>query len=149
VKRSLVLAAAFAAVFSVAAQAQTARPIAYPAKGQSPDQQAQDDGQCYGWARSHTGVDPSAAAPAQPSGPAVGGGERARGAAGGAVIGGLANGSDGARTGAAIGIVAGGVRARQNQRAQQASAQQHQQGSLDTFYRAYAACMESRGYTVR
>ena len=147
-KRAFVLAAAFAAAFSVA-QAQT-KPVAYPAKGQSPNQQAQDDGQCYGWARSNTGVDPSVASqPAGPSGPAVGGGERMRGAAGGAVIGGIANGSDGARTGAAIGVVAGGIRARQNQRAQQASAQQHQQGSLDTFYRAYAACMESRGYTVR
>jgi hypothetical protein len=149
--RSCVLAAAFAAAMFAAGPAQAAKPIAYPAKGQSQNQQAQDDGQCYGWARSNTGIDPAAVANAPPpsSGPAVGGGERARGAARGAVIGGIANGSDGARTGAAVGVVAGGVRARQNRRAQDAQAQSNQQGSLDTFYRAYGACMEGRGYTIR
>jgi hypothetical protein len=45
--------------------------------------------------------------------------------------------------------VAGGARARQNQRAQQSSAQSQQQGSMDTYYRAYGACMEGRGYTIK
>jgi hypothetical protein len=138
-----------AALVTMSAHAQN-KPIAYPAKGQSSSQQSQDDGYCYGWARSNTGIDPQTASAAPPqSGPAVGGGERARGAVGGAVIGGIADGSDGARTGAAVGIVAGGVRARQNRRAQEASAQSQQQGSLNTFYRAYGACMEGRGYTIR
>jgi len=133
------------------AAAHAQKPIAYPAKGQSQNQQAQDDSQCYSWARTNTGVDPAAVAnaPAPASGPAVGGGERVRGAVGGAVVGGIVDGSDGARTGAAVGVVAGGVRARQNRRAQQASAQSQQQGALDTFYRAYGACMEGRGYTIR
>ena len=139
-----------AAVFAVGA-VHAAKPIVYPAKGQSQNQQAQDDNQCYSWARSSTGVDPAAVAGAPPpaSGPAAGGGERAKGAVGGAVIGGIAGGSDGARTGAAVGVVAGGMRARSNQRSQQASAQSQQQGAMDTFYRAYGACMEGRGYTIR
>ena len=146
-KRCFVLTAAFAAALALAGPVQAAKPVAYPAKGQSPNQQAQDDGQCYGWARSNTGVDPAVAGSAAgPSGPAVGGGERTRGAVGGAVIGGIVDGGDGARTGAAVGVVAGGMRARQKQRAQQASVQS---GDLDTFYRAYGACMDSRGYTVR
>ena len=148
-KRGLVLVAAVAAASTASGQTQPGKPIAYPGKGQSQQQQAQDDGHCYAWARSNTGVDPSAYAPQAQSGPAVGGGERARGAVGGAVIGGIANGSDGARTGAAVGIVAGGIRARQNQRAQQASVQADHQGSLNTYYRAWGACMESRGYTIR
>ncbi|MGO4332904.1 hypothetical protein AB4Z49_38370, partial [Cupriavidus sp. M-11] len=59
------------------------KPIAYPAKGQSSQQQQKDDGACYSWAKSNTGIDPAAvaAAPPPPSGPAVGGGERVRGAA--------------------------------------------------------------------
>ena len=62
------------------------KPIAYPAKGQSAQQQQADEGQCYGWAKSSTGVDPAAVASTPPpqSGPAVGGGERVGGAARGA-----------------------------------------------------------------
>ena len=149
-KRSHLMAFAIATAVATGL-VHAAKPIAYPAKGQSPNQQAQDDSQCYGWARSSTGIDPAAVAnaPQTSSGPAVGGGERVRGAAGGAIIGGIANGSDGARTGAAVGMAVGGIRARQNRRAQDASAQTHQQGTLDTFYRAYGACMEGRGYTIR
>jgi len=147
--RTGALATALAAVVILAGQAQ-AKPAVYPAKGQSAQQQ-QDDGQCYSWAKSNTGIDPAAvaAAPAGPTGPATGGGERAKGAVGGAVIGGIANGSSGAATGAAVGVVAGGVKARHNQKSQQASAQAQKQGALDTFDRAYAACMEGRGYTVK
>jgi hypothetical protein len=128
-----------------------AKPIAYPAKGQSAQQQQKDDGECSTWAKGNTGIDPAAVASAPPpaSGPAVGGGERARGAMRGAVVGGAIDGGDGARTGAAVGVVAGGARARQNQRAGQAAAQSQQQGSIDTFYRAHSACMEGRGYTVK
>jgi hypothetical protein len=149
-KRASACTAALAAVLIVVGQAQAAKPIAYPAKGQSQTQQAQDDSQCLSWAKSNTGVDPAAAsAPPPPSGPAVGGGERAKGAVAGAAIGGIAGGGDGARTGAAVGVVAGGVRARQNQKAQQSSAQSQHKGSMDTFYRAYGACMEGRGYTIK
>ena len=84
----------------------------------------------------------------------TGGGERvrgaARGAAAGAVVGGIAgDAGTGAGAGAAAGVVAGGARARQNQRAQNAQAQQQQQDTLATYYKAYGACMEGRGYTVK
>ena len=149
-KRGSVFAAALAAAFIVVGHAQ-AKPIAYPAKGQSAQQQKKDDGECYSWSKSNTGVDPAAvaAAPPPPSGPAVGGGERARGAVRGAAVGGIVDGGDGARTGAAVGVVAGGARARQNQKAQQQSAQSQKQGSIDTFNRAHAACMEGRGYSIK
>lgn len=149
--RGSALTAALAAVFFVAGHANAAKPIAYPAKGQSQQQQQKDDGECYVWAKGNTGIDPAAVAGAPPpaSGPAVGGGERAKGAVRGAVIGGVVGGSDGASTGAALGVVAGGSRARQNKRAQQASAQSQQQGSIDTYYRAHSACMEGRGYSIK
>jgi hypothetical protein len=132
------------------------RPIAYPAKGQSPEKQQQDEGACYSWAKSNTGVDPTAVAnaPPPPSGPAVGGGERvrgaARGAAGGAVIGAIAgDAGKGAAIGAATGTVVGGSRARQNRRAAATQSQAQTQGAMDTFNRAFAACMEGRGYTIK
>jgi hypothetical protein len=132
------------------------KPIAYPAKGQSQQQQQQDDGACYSWAKNNTGVDPAAMAnaPPPPSGPAVGGGERvqgaARGAAGGAVIGAIAgDAGKGAAIGAATGTMVGGSRARQNRRAATASSQSQTQGAMDTFNRAYAACMEGRGYSIK
>lgn len=147
--------AAFIALVSAFAQAQ-AKPIVYPAKGQSAQQQQTDDGECYGWAKNTTGVDPVAvsSAPPPPSGAAVGGGERAqgavRGAVGGAAIGAIAGDSGhGAAVGAVVGTMRGGARARQNQQAQQASVQAQKQGAIDTFYRAYSACMEGRGYTIK
>jgi hypothetical protein len=139
----------------LAASAQ-GKPIAYPAQGQSAQQQQNDDGQCYAWAKSNTGIDPAApaTAPPPPSGPAVGGGERlrgaARGAAGGAAIGAIAgDAGDGAAIGATAGTMAGGARARQNQRAAQSTAQNQTQGAMDTYYRAYSACMSGRGYTIK
>jgi YMGG-like Gly-zipper len=127
------------------------KPIAYPAKGQSQAQQQKDDGDCYSWAKSNTGIDPAAVAgapPPAPSGPAVGG--AARGAAGGAVIGAIAgDAGKGAAAGAAVGTMAGGHRARQNQRNAQANAQSQQAGAMNTYYRAYSACMQGRGYTIQ
>jgi len=150
------IAATLFVVFVIAGQAQ-AKPIVYPAKGQSPEQQQKDDGECYVWAKNNTGIDPAvvAAAPApQPSGAAVGGGERvkgaARGALGGAAIGAIAGDTGkGAGIGAVVGTMAGGARARQNQSNQQASAQAQSQDAINTYYRAYAACMEGRGYTIK
>ncbi len=138
---------------NVAAQS---KPMAYPSHGQSPQQQQSDDGACYSWAKSNTGIDPATAstAPPPPSGPAVGGGERvggaARGAAGGAVVGAIAgDAGKGAAIGATAGTMAGGARARQNRRAQQANAQAQSQGAMDTYYRAWAACMQGRGYSIQ
>jgi hypothetical protein len=145
---------AAAAVLGWSAICSAQKPVIYPAKGQSAQQQQRDDGECYGWAKGNTGIDPAAVAtapaPAQ-SGP---GGERVRGAArgavGGAVIGSIAGDTGkGAKIGAAAGTMAGGRQSRQNQAAQQQQAQAGKQEQINTFYRAYGACMEGRGYTVK
>lgn len=148
--KTCALAGVLAAMALIAGQVQ-AKPIVYPAKGQTQQQQQKDDGECYGWAKSNTGIDPAAVAaqPTAQSGPAVGGGERASAAVKGAVVGGIIDGSDGAGKGAAVGVVVGGSRARQNKKNQEAQAQANKQGSIDTFYRAHSACMEGRGYTIK
>lgn len=45
--------------------------VPYPSKGQSAEQQGKDEGECYGWAKQQTGIDPTAVAstPPPPSGP--------------------------------------------------------------------------------
>lgn len=129
------------------------KPIAYPAQGQTVEQKAADDAECLSWAGQETGIDPAevAATPLPRTGPQ---GERlrgaARGAAAGAVIGGIADGdsSKGAGVGAAAGVVAGGARSRRNQAAQAQQAQIGKDQAIDTYYHAYGACMQGRGYTV-
>jgi hypothetical protein len=143
------------AALSLGALAQ--QPIAYPAKGQSQAKQDKDDGECHVWAKNKTGVDPAVTAanpPPQETGPATGGGERLRGAArgalGGAAIGAIGgDAGKGAGVGAVAGTMVGGHRARQNQAARNASAQQGQTVQLDSYYRAYSACMSGRGYTMK
>jgi len=136
------------AAVALGAAAWAAQPVIYPAKGQSASQQKKDDGECKTWATGNTGVDPAALAAAPPP--------RARGAAKGAVIGGAIGDSDDAKTGAVVGAVAGGAKARQQKQAaasqQQQAAQQQsqqQQQQMATFQKAYGACMEGRGYTVK
>ncbi|HEX8807264.1 MAG TPA: glycine zipper family protein [Candidatus Aquilonibacter sp.] len=130
----------------------------YPAKGQSSSQQANDESVCYKSAKARTGVDPANMPPApvaqatQQSGGAVRG--AARGAAAGAVIGAIAGN---AGTGAAIGAASGGMVGFGQQRAlnnaaqhyAQANAQAQQSASLNNFRRAFSACLESKGYTVK
>ena len=130
--------------------------VPYPSKGQSQAQQNKDEGECYAWAKQQTGIDPVAVASAPPpsSGPAVGGGERvkgaARGAAGGAAVGAIAGDTgQGAAIGAVVGTMAGGRQARQNQKAQQQQAQNAKAGTLQKFNKAFGACMEGRGYVVK
>ena len=130
--------------------------VPYPSRGQSPAKQSQDEGECYAWARQQTGIDPVAVAstPPPPSGPAVGGGERvkgaARGAAGGAVIGSVTGDtSDGATIGAVAGAMAGGRQARKNKQAQAQQAQQAKAGAIQHFNKAFGACMEGRGNVVK
>jgi hypothetical protein len=89
----------------------------------------------------------------------------ARGAAGGAAIGAIAgNAGAGAGAGAVAGTMRGGMKQREAnaQSKQQASAQaaatqkeatkelkmEHQEG-IDTFQRAFSACMDARGYSVK
>lgn len=89
----------------------------------------------------------------------------ARGAGGGAAIGAIAgNAGTGAGAGAVAGTMKGGMAQRQanaqskQQAVAQATAQQkkaaeqlqaeHQEG-IDTFQRAFSACMDARGYSVK
>jgi hypothetical protein len=136
------------------------QPIVYPAKGQTPEQQKKDTGECNAWATQTTGIDPVALAQQSASQPAPTGpqGERvrgaARGAAAGAVIGEIANddAGQGAATGAVVGAVAGGARQRRGAQAhqqQQQQAQQQTQQALATYNRAVAACLDGRGYTIK
>ena len=130
----------------------------YPAQGQSADQQSKDEYECYQWARRDTGFDPMAAPTASTPAPSTQQrrGGVARGALGGAAIGAIAGDSSDAGKGAAIGGLLGGMRQRrQNVEAQQERDQWEQQqaneyaGSRNNYNRAYAACLEGRGYTVK
>lgn len=139
--------------------------IVFPAKGQSQEQMEKDKFECYGWAKQQTGFDPmqsqpsAQAPPSQSQGPQ---GERirgaARGAAVGAVVGEIANddAGKGAAAGAAGGAMVGGMKTRQSRRAQtQGQQQQAQQQDAaydqqrSTYNRAYSACIEGKGYTVK
>jgi len=155
--KTIAAAAAAALLAALPPGAAGQSPIAYPANGQSQARQDKDEGECHVWAKNKTGVDPTAVAssPApQETGPAVGGGERLRGAArgalGGAAIGAITGDTGkGAGVGAVAGTMAGGHRARQNQAARNESAQQGQAQQVDSYYRAYSACMSGRGYTIQ
>jgi outer membrane protein with glycine zipper len=136
--------------------AQAQKPVVYPAKGQSAELQQKDQAECDGWARQTTGIDPMAVAQAPPpaQGSTVGGGQRlggaARGAAGGALIGAIAgDAGTGAAAGAVVGTMAGGRRARQQQAQQQQAAEAQKQQTINTYYRAFAACLEGRGYAIK
>ena len=128
--------------------------IVYPAKGQTPQQQAADQGQCQAWATQQTGINPAMQAAPPPAAPPQSSPLRgaARGAAVGAVGGAIAgDAGKGAAIGATTGALVGGMRRRdqmQQQQAQQAQAQQAQAAQMDTFNRAQATCLAGRGYTV-
>lgn len=117
----------------------------YPQKGQSQEQQQKDQYECYQWAKSQSGVDPGAPAAGPDRGKRVGGavGGAARGAAGGALIGAIAGD---AGKGAAIGATVGGLSGRRGAINREREGQAARTSSYD---RAFAACMEGRGYTVK
>ena len=141
---------ALASAFAVSAHAGQ---IVYPAKGQSAEQQKKDEAECHGWAMDNSGYDPAnpPAVPQAASPKVTGSGARVRGAAGGAIIGAIADGDagDAALAGAAI----GGLRERRKQRTSQTEAQnsatKKQQDGLARYNKARAACLEGRGYTVK
>jgi len=135
----------------------------YPADGQAPDKQAQDEGECYTWSRQTTGVDPAnplagvqTPPPAQAPPPGAGGaGGALRGAAGGALIGNLADedAGDFAAAGAVIGGIRGAKRAKQQQ-AQAAAYNESQTQAvaaqrMGVFKNAFEACMQGRKYSVK
>jgi hypothetical protein len=63
IKNACALTASLAVMSFAIGQAQ-AKPIVYPSKGQSPQQQQKDEGECYVWAKNSTGIDPAAVAAA-------------------------------------------------------------------------------------
>jgi hypothetical protein len=174
-------AAALFALGGVAyAQAPASKPLStslgvvvFPAKGQTPEKQSQDEGECFSWSKTQTGFDPmnpQASAPPPPPPQAAAapppGGQRvrgaARGAAAGAIIGEVAD--DDAGKGAAVGATVGAMKGGQQKRQQQAAAQeqaaqqqqaaaQQQQAAINEqsklFKNGFGACLESKGYTVK
>jgi hypothetical protein len=138
-------ACVFVTVFTLAGTASAQQVFVYPQKGQNQQQQDIDTAECTRWAKQQSGVDPNA--PKQPDQV----GTHARGAAGGAAKGaavGAAVGAIGgdAGKGAAAGAVVGGVggRRRSKQGKQAAEAE-----TANTYQRAFAACMDGRGYSVK
>lgn len=111
---------------------------AYPARAQSAEQVSRDQTECQAWATRQTGFDPlTDTAKGAGIGAALG---ALAGAAAGAAIG-AATGNPG--TGAAIGAAAGGIGGAGV--GGTLGYTKNKQG----YDRAYAACMEARGYNVR
>jgi len=131
----------------------------YPNKGQSAEQQEKDKYACYGWAKNNSGFDPMApptTTTAPPSSEKKSGGV-IRGGLGGAALGAIiGDSSKSAKRGAVAGGLIGGVRQsstnRQTEQKQQEWAQRESSNyanSRNNYNRAYAACLEGRGYTVK
>lgn len=160
--KKIILLSAFlvTVIFSGSAFAQEL--IIFPAKGQSDEQMEKDKYSCYQWAKKETGFDPmevpkaSAPPPEQTakSGGALKG--AAVGAGAGALIKSGGSRSKGAMYGALAGGLLGGARTRSQQRNDAEARQkwEQQQGreyanKRNTYNRAFSACLESKGYTVR
>ncbi len=135
----------------------------YPNKGQSKEQMDKDKYECYGWAKEQTGFDPAtapqSAVPAPQKEPERGGLLRgaAKGAAVGAVGGAIAgDAGKGAAIGATTGGLLGGMKRRRESKKQQEAAEQQAQNQAASYEqqrseynRAFGACLEGRGYTVK
>jgi len=135
-----------------------AQQFIYPAEGQSPELQQKDEGECYVWAKGQTGFDPAAPPPAsQASTSAPAKRKRGgilRGAVVGAAVGEIVD--DDAGEGAAAGAIIAGSRqakrnaaAQQKQQAKAANSQAKVDDQRATYSRAFSACLEGRGYTVK
>jgi len=130
----------------------------FPAKDQSAEQQAQDESYCYKWAVQQSGIDPLNPPQVQaqqvetgPDGSAVSG--AARGALAGVAIGAIAgDAGKGAAIGAASGAMVGHRRSRvgrsQQQEANNQAAGQAEADMMNSFKKAYSACLQGKGYTV-
>ena len=131
----------------------------FPSNDQTKEQQDADEMACYRWAKEQSGVDPmnppevtAAQVDKSADGSAIVG--AAGGAAAGAAIGAIAGD---AGQGAAIGAVVGGLRGRRSkvvgdarqQQANEAAAVAKQEELMNNFKKAFTACMEGKGYTVK
>ena len=132
-----------------------AEQFVFPKSGQTKEQQEQDEFTCYKWAKEQTGFDPNkpveqASAPAPKGGAASG---AAKGAAVGAIGGAIGgDAGKGAAVGAGVGAAAGAHKRRKGEKQQEAAQQQaakQQEASVEGYQRAFGACMEGKGYTVK
>lgn len=156
-KLTICIAVACTLAVMTAASAYAAQePIVFPAKGQSNEQTEKDKYSCYSWAKGQTGFDPMQAPTASAPPPEKKGGVvkgAAVGAVGGVAIGAIAgNAGKGAAIGAASGGIIGGVRKAKSNKEQEQYAQDQAAGyeqKRSTYNRAWGACMEGKGYTVK
>ncbi len=166
-------------VFSTVINAQSTEIFTYPSSGQSPKQMEQDRYECYRWAVSTTGTDPATLSnPATTTPPTIVKNKNRGDAAKGTIIGTVAGAiigstiesggryrhrhnhtASGAVVGAAVGGVIGSSRERNGYRNASLEAkkieirQQQKQAEyefkIDSYVRAFSACMEGRSYTVK
>ena len=168
--KPIIISTLFLSAF--AANTTYAQQYIFPEKGQSKEQQQQDEYSCHTWAVGETGYDPTkpqtqatpppAAAPVQQGATRGSGGRGAiSGAAAGAIIAGIGDNdvSNGAAKGAAIGAIAARRQSRraneqaaqQQEAQQQQAAQQVQQASSEqiaNYTKARSVCLEAKGYSV-
>jgi len=166
IKLILPLLVVMLSVVHVNAQDQTTSTIGkglglyiFPSNNQDQTTQDADEMACFKWAKEQTGYDPINPTKVEAEqvdrsvdGTAVRG--AARGAAAGAAIGAI--GGD-AGEGAAIGAVVGGLRGRRAKVVGDEMEQQHNdqvaaaksQELMANFNKAFSACMEGKGYTVK
>ena len=111
----------------------------FATNGHAPDLQSKDEGSCFSWAKGQTGIDPTAPPPptqaataTQQTAPDPSKGSGAKGAAGGE--------QEQAQQQQAQAQV-------QQQAQAQATAQEDDRKS--TYNKAFSACMEGKGYTVK
>ena len=131
----------------------------FPGEGQDQAQQDKDEMECFTWAKNQTGYDPlnptqveAAQVDRSADGSAIRG--AAGGAAAGAAIGAIAGDTG---DGAAIGAIVGGIRGRRAKKARDAQQQQQnnaqaaasEQAMMADYKKAFSACMEAKGYTVK
>ena len=143
----------------VAGPLQASDVYVYPAQRQTTEQQAKDEYDCYTWAKNDTGFDPMASPTATDPAPTTEkkSGRVARGVLGGAALGAIiGDRSKYAAIGAAAGgLFAGARQSSHNRKVEQEQAQWEQEQSAqyaqqrNNYTRAYAACLEGRGYTVK
>jgi len=131
-------------------------PIVFPAKGQSKEQTEKEKYTCYQWAKEQTGFDPMKVPTATAPPPKEKGGI-VKGAAGGALVGVAVGAIAGdAGKGAAIGAASGGIIGGARKHKSQQEQKEYEQGqvatyeqSRSTYNRAWSACMEGKGYTIK
>ena len=148
---------AFLGVFVTSGNVMSTDFFIYPTKGQTAEQISKDKYECHEWAKQQTGIDPLRVATGvqaekvEKRGGAFGGAARGAtlGVIGGAIGG---NAGKGAAIGAGVGAMGGAMRRRQSNKEQMQAyegADRQRQALMDTFNRAYHACLEGRDYSIK